>query len=266
MLVCFEIITGCASLELYNHGCEKAKFNNNAYLSKQELPDSITLLPPPPADYSMAMVLDEEIRKESLALRYTPRWKQAINDAQLDLDQPQNAAETFSCALGVSINKKNTKKLFELLEKIRNDAGNSTNGAKEKYCRPRPFMATEDKDICTTGEKDPLIKNGSYPSGHTAIGWAWALVLAEISPDQTNAILARGLAFGESRIVCNVHWQSDVIGGRVMGSAVIDRLHANSAFLKDVKDAKQELEDFRNTPEGRLKPPNCEAETATLFH
>ena len=37
----------------------------------------------------------------------------------------------------------------------------------------------------------------------SAIGWTWALTLSEISPDQTDAILARGRAFGESRVVCN---------------------------------------------------------------
>ena len=75
-----------------------------------------------------------------------------------------------------------------------------------------------------------MSKSGSYPSGHTAIGWAWALVLCEIAPEQTEAILARGRAFGESRMVCNVHWQSDVIEGRFMGASVVARLHAEPQF------------------------------------
>ena len=29
----------------------------------------------------------------------------------------------------------------------------------------------------------------------------------------------RGLAFGDSRVVCGVHWQSDVEAGRVIGAA-----------------------------------------------
>jgi acid phosphatase (class A) len=72
---------------------------------------------------------------------------------------------------------------------------------------------------CTPDEEKFLITNGSYPSGHAAIGWAWALILSEIAPEQTDAILARGRAFGENRLICNVHWQSDVIAGRLMGAA-----------------------------------------------
>ena len=47
--------------------------------------------------------------------------------------------------------------------------------------------------------------DGSCPSGHTDIGWGWALILSEIAPDRTDAILERDRAFGESRVVCNVH-------------------------------------------------------------
>ena len=74
-------------------------------------------------------------------------------------------------------------------------------------------------------EKDP-----SYPSGHTALGWGFALILSEIAPDRANEILARGRAFGESRIVCNHHWYSDVVWGRFMGAATVARLHADPTF------------------------------------
>jgi acid phosphatase (class A) len=50
------------------------------------------------------------------------------------------------------------------------------------------------------------MKDDSYPSGHTAIGLAWALILCELFPENANLILDRGRAFGESRVVCNVHW------------------------------------------------------------
>ena len=61
-----------------------------------------------------------------------------------------------------------------------------------------------------------LRKNGSYPSGHTAFGWAWGLILSELVPTRTNEIIRRGRAYGVSRMVCNVHWKSDVEAGRAM--------------------------------------------------
>ena len=86
---------------------------------------------------------------------------------------------------------------------------------------------------CTPQEEAKLVKDGSYPSGHNAVGWAWALVLAEVAPERATAILARGRAFGDSRPVCNVHWQSDANAGRVMGAAAVARLHADPVFRAD---------------------------------
>jgi acid phosphatase (class A) len=112
--------------------------------------------------------------------------------------------------------------------------------------------------ICTPAEEEKLRKDGSYPSGHTAIGWAWALILTEIAPDRADAILARGRAFGESRVVCNVHWHSDVVEGRFMGAAAVARLHADPAFRAEIKAAKVELADIRAKG---LKPKrDCQAE------
>jgi acid phosphatase (class A) len=115
---------------------------------------------------------------------------------------------------------------------------------------------------CTPAEEAKLSKDGSYPSGHAALGWAWALVLAEASPAQTNVLLARGHAFGQSRVVCGVHWQSDVDAGRLMGSATVARLHADPVFQAQLKAAAAEINAARATP----LPLNrdCAAENAAL--
>jgi acid phosphatase (class A) len=113
--------------------------------------------------------------------------------------------------------QQDTPHLYMLLRRTLTDAVLSTFTAKHHYTRTRPFVVNREPN-CTPDEENSLIKEGSYPSGHAAIGWAWALILSEISPGQTDAILARGRAFGESRVICNVHWQSDVIEGRFMGA------------------------------------------------
>jgi acid phosphatase (class A) len=207
------------------------------YLPKAALPDSLALLPPPPAAGSAAAALDEEIARAALALRDTPRWTLARMDA--DLSFPW-AAGDFSCALGVPITQQDTPRLYVLLRRIASDAGAATGAAKDKYMHARPFMQ-DGQPTCRPEDDSILRANGSYPSGHTSIGWAWALVLAEASPDQSGAILVRGRAFGESRLVCNVHWASDVIEGRFIGAATVSRLHAEPAFLADLEAAKAEL-------------------------
>lgn len=127
-----------------------------------------------------------------------------------------------------------------ILRRTLADAGLSTYAAKNHYQRKRPFMLNN-TPTCTPDEEAVLRKDGSYPSRHTAIGWAWALILAEVFPNQADVILERGLQFGISRNVCNVHWHSDVVAGRMMGAAAVAKLHANTDFMIDLKVAKEEV-------------------------
>ncbi|HME33573.1 MAG TPA: phosphatase PAP2 family protein [Terriglobales bacterium] len=181
------------------------------YLPTKVLPNSLALLPPPPAAGSAALALDEEFSRKTLELRDTARWALAAEDA--DLTFP-HAAATFSCALNAPITERDTPHLYMLMRRSLADSGLSTYPAKDNYKRTRPF-AVNKQPICTPDEEKQLLNDGSYPSGHTAIGWGWALILSEIAPDRTDALLARGRAFGQSRVVCNVHWESDVIEGRL---------------------------------------------------
>ena len=228
------------------------------YLPPEALPDSLALLPPPPAADSAALALDEAVSRNSLALRDTPRWTLAASDA--DLAFP-HAAHTFSCALQAPITQQHTPHLYMLMRRSLTDFGLSTYRAKNYYKRVRPFVVNG-QPICTPELETDLMMDGSYPSGHTALGWGWALILSEIAPDRTDAIIARGRAFGESRVVCNVHWESDVIEGRFMGAATLARLQADPAFRADLKAGKAELAAVR--AEGLQPTRDCDAEAAAL--
>jgi acid phosphatase (class A) len=263
VLVCLAITAGCAGLGGQSKPVTVPEIHPGilaGYLQPEVLPNSLTLIPPPPAQGSAALALDEEVSRKNLALRDTPRWELAIEDANLMFPE---AAGTFSCALGLPITEQETPHLYMLLRRTLADAGLSTYTAKNQYQRKRPFMKNNEP-TCTPDEEAHLRKDGSYPSGHTAIGWAWALILTEIAPDRADAILARGRAFGESRNVCNVHWHSDVLEGRFMGAAAVARLHADPAFQAELKAAKAEYASVRTKG---LKPTrDCQAEANALSH
>jgi len=228
------------------------------YLAKEALPDSLTLLPPPPATGSAAQARDEEAAKTALALNGTPRWNLATQDA--DISFP-NVAGTFSCALDAPVTEADTPHLYVLLRRSMTDAGLATFAAKEAYQRLRPFQVNN-QPICSPESKKRLEDNGAYPSGHASLGWAWALILSEIAPERTNAILARGSAFGDSRSICNVHWESDVAGGRLIGAGVVARLHAEPAFLAELAAARAELVAVRTKKLGATR--NCMAEAEAM--
>jgi acid phosphatase (class A) len=228
------------------------------YLDPAALPDSVALLPPPPAEGSAALALDEEVERADLALRGTPRWTLAAMDA--DLSFPA-AAGGFSCALNAPVTSEDTPRLYQLLPRAMTDAGRATGAAKNRYARPRPFMV-DGAPTCSPASEEDLRHNGSYPSGHAAIGWTWALILAEAVPDRAGAIIARGRGFGDSRLVCNVHWESDVIEGRFLAGATVARLHADPAFIADLDAAKAELAAVR----AKNLPPlrDCQFEAQAL--
>jgi acid phosphatase (class A) len=116
---------------------------------------------------------------------------------------------------------------------------------------------------CAPKEEAHLSKDGAYPSGHAALGWAWGLILAGLAPDKANALLQRGHAFGDSRMVCGVHWQSDIEAGRVVGAAAVARLQADPVFQAQTQLARAEIASAR--AKGlKSDRQDCAAEAAAL--
>lgn len=261
LLACCAIAAGCAQAQVPAKGDPLPEFRRDAppgYLPAASLPHSGALLAAPTAAGSSALTVDEETARKSMPLRGTPRWNQAKEDA--DLTFPR-AAGTYSCALNAAITQEETPKLYVLLRRTLADAANSTGEAKARYRRARPFMVNNEP-VCTPAEDAALRRGGSYPSGHSAVGWTWALLLTEIAPDRTDALLARGVAYGQSRVICNVHWQSDVAAGRLIAAATVARLHAEPAFRADMDAARTELAAVRARQRGPAR--DCKAEAEAL--
>lgn len=228
------------------------------YLAREDQLDSRVFVPPAPAEGSPLSLLDVAWSERMLTLRDTPRWTLATTDANLHFPE---AAETFSCVLGVPVSESGTPDLYLLLRRTLTDLGLATYPAKNAYQRPRPFTVNG-APICTPQDEDKLANDGSYPSGHTAIGWGWALILAELAPDRAEGLLVRGRAFGESRNVCNVHWYSDVVAGRLVGAATVARLQNSEVFRTAMKAARRDIEHVRAA--GLTPTVDCAAEAEAL--
>ena len=209
----------------------------HGYLAAEALPDSLALLAPPPTPDSAAGAADVAAFRSLTALRGTARGALATADAQLRFPQAANA---FSCALGVPISEQDAPHLTMLMRRTLTDAGLATYKAKDTYVRQRPFVMLKAAS-CTPDQEVALAKDGSYPSGHAAIGWAWALVLSQVAPSRTDLLLQRGRSFGQSRGICGVHWQSDIEAGRLMGAATVARLQTHPVFVAQLEAAQREV-------------------------
>lgn len=211
-------------------------------------------LPPPPPPGSAAGTRDYEASKRALALRGTARWDLAKTDADIFTEA---GTRQLSCAAGVEIGPLTTPKTHRLMQRLLGDFAISTRVVKETHRRPRPFMVNGE-EMCTPESAAALRHDGSYPSGHSALGYGWGLVLAQALPERAAQLVKRGRAFGDSRRVCNVHWLSDVEEGRVAATVVYARLQSDEEFRSDLAEVRTELLASKAPPQG------CEEEAAAL--
>jgi len=219
------------------------------FLTLQTAPDSLALLPPPPQPKSARFEADIAAYKAGLELRKTERGELARSDAK---QTPEEIGKSFSSALGIEISPQNTPITYNLMWRMVGDLGDeAVDRAKAHYKRIRPFMMFKTRSCQSEQDEANMRKNGSYPSGHTAFGWGFALILAEIAPDKQNAILKRGFEYGQSRVICGAHWQSDVDAGRVVGAAAVAKLHTIAAFQRELSAAKEEIAKLEQQKAGK---------------
>lgn len=212
----------------------------HGYLAKHDAPNAAAFLPPPPQAGSLREQDDIAVYRATRTLKDTPRWAQARADNEIETP---SAPRVFDEALGIRFTPERMPVLTRLLGRMLGDLETIQTPAKRGFIRPRPFV-TEPAETCITPEPW-LAASGSYPSGHSALGWAWALVLSEMAPDRADEILVRGLAYGESRMICGVHYASDVEAGRIVGAALFASLKADPAFQADFEVARRELAEAR---------------------
>lgn len=213
------------------------------FLKIDDVASSLNLLPAPPQPDDILFQYDVARYQWGKLQRNTPRGELAIRDADASAS---GVCAAFSEAFGYELTEQSTPELFKLVKKIVADAGDlSTREAKNHYMRPRPYMLFGESTSVPQDE-EALSHNGSYPSGHTAEGWAVALVLAEINVANQDAILQRGYDYGTSRVIVGYHWQSDVDNARIVASAVVARLHADEGFIEQLAKAKAEFKTLVN--------------------
>ena len=198
--------------------------------------DGVALLGPPPAVDSPRGLADRASYLETRKLEGSPRWAQAISDNDL---WSGGVLKSYGCAAGMTISPAATPALYRLMQRVELDGRTVSNPPKVFYNRTRPVIGS-DLAVCLPRESW-MQTNASYPSGHSLVGWAWALVLAELVPGRTDPVLATGRRIGDSRVVCGVHYQSDIEAGRTLASALVARLHSDAVFQADLAKARKEI-------------------------
>ncbi len=207
------------------------------YFRTDSLPDAGIYLPAPPDTCSPLFIDDFQQWLWGKSMRSTPRGQQASWESLYGVPR---MCTVFSEALGFTISKEATPAIYRLVSRARVTSAQAVDQAKAKYMRKRPFARMNEHVAGAFDNEEELRGNGSYPSGHTSLGWTTALILAQMAPEQQDTILRRGWEYGESRVIVGAHWQSDVDAARLAASACVARLQDSPEFQADLAAARAE--------------------------
>ena len=228
------VIVGlCAVAILAPQGAVLAQ--SSGYLTGREV-DFRTILGPPPTVGSRIDHADEE-----LVGAYQTADAERFESARLDEEQ---LYPRFEKAFGRPIDPKTSPILVALLNRALLDVDATAAAAKDHFHRPRPFQRMQLRRVCNRGDapkpEDHPLHGASYPSGHSVHGWTVAMILSRVDPDRAQSLIQRAEEYEESRLVCGMHFPTDIEAGQVVAAAVVSRLDSSREFQADLAKARKE--------------------------
>ena len=191
-------------------------------------PDSAGLLAPPPLPNSAEQTAD-------MAAVVAIYHACSTNDAALAFGEKKFSIFNFTPALGGCLQPGKFPKTEAFFTHVLKDAAAATGKAKAYWTRPRPFTTNPS---LASGK---LEKSFGYPSGHACEGMVLALVLADLFPDQSEAVLAIGRDLGWHRVWIGRHYPTDIYAGRVFALAIVREMKASPDFQRDLAVARAEI-------------------------
>jgi acid phosphatase (class A) len=198
------------------------------------------LLPTPPAPQSRQTLAElDELHgiQEGRSPQEVALAKQ--DDSEVDVF-------AYRGVIGPGFTKEALPTLASFWKNLQNDSALILTASKTLFHRPRPYHAdTSLRPVCRTSEDRA---NFSYPSGHATNGYLWGFVLALMVPEKREAIFARADEFARNRLVCGVHYPTDLSAGKQAASLMMGNLLADPRFRRDLEAARAELRGMLKLP------------------
>lgn len=200
----------------------------HAYLSNAQVDITKVIAPPPTAD-SDAQASDLKAVLDAQAARSPAQIARANETERL-------AVFSFADVLGPTFAADKLPRTATLFQQVYDDVLILLKTGKERWNRPRPFLVSD--KVKPSGEQP---KSSSYPSGNALLGHLYAIILADILPEKSAVLFARGRETGDNRVIAGVHFPSDLEGGRQAAAAVAAALWTAPGFHHDLAAARTEL-------------------------
>jgi acid phosphatase (class A) len=81
----------------------------------------------------------------------------------------------------------------------------------------------------------------SYPSGHATYGYLMAYLLSDMVPERRAQLLERAREFARQRMLCGVHFPSDIEAGRLSAVWLAQQFRRNPDYRAAAVPAAREL-------------------------
>jgi acid phosphatase (class A) len=188
------------------------------------------LLPPPPASNSEAQARDMSAVLEVQRTRTAEAIRRAEADNVLSIF-------VYNDVLGPNFRPEKLPLTTEFFKKAQGDARAILLVTKHVWNRPRPHLVNS--EVIPLGGK--LRAAAAYPSGTTVFGTVTAIILANMVPEKSAEIFARGEEFAANRLVLGVHYPTDLVAGRLAGTVIASVLFQSPRFNTDLEVAQSEL-------------------------
>jgi acid phosphatase (class A) len=188
------------------------------------------ILPPPPSrnSASTAAELTELHRIEAT------RTPAQVTQAETD-DQEEDIF-IFKTVLGPGFTAEALPLTAALSAHVRKDESAAGSPLKKIYHRPRPYHVDSTlHPVCALNAEAT-----SYPSGHSLSGYLLAFTLVQLVPEKRQQIFERADEYVHNRLVCGVHYASDIEASRMVAYAVFGWLTASPKFRQDLAAASEE--------------------------
>ncbi len=193
--------------------------------------DPAVVLPPPPVDGSAQQRAELDELRDIQAARTPDRL------AQARWDDAHEDATAFASVIGAAFDLKELPKTAALLAQVQKEQEALASRAKAYFHRARPFVVDPNLIGCSRGTKFYT----SYPSGHATMAYTIAPVLEALMPAKAQVIAKRADDYAYSRLVCEVHYRSDLRAGQILGTWAATTLLRAPDLQARFEAARQEL-------------------------
>lgn len=201
------------------------------YLSDAQVSAVMAALPAPSAPGSAEDKADYAATDRAYAARSAADFEQARREEKFN-------AFDFAPVIGKGFQADKLPHVAALFKEAEQETKAAVDLSKNHWKRPRPCPPDSE---CASDPEKAARKSFGYPSGHSSRATVDAVLLAQLFPQDADALMQHARDIGWRRVVKGVHTLQDIYAGREFGQALATGMLASPAMQHDLAAARDEL-------------------------